>query len=100
MNPFRTLDPKPYIPTWPLRGLSLGVDYPLLHGKLAELRTTWTPKVCRIIALLAVVRGLRLLFDIVCGFRQPQGSKFSIMDPMPAQDLCYYWVAVKELQLP
>ena len=30
---------------------------------------TWTPKVCRIIAVLAVFKGLGLLFYILLGFR-------------------------------
>ena len=32
-------------------------------------RTTWTPKVCKIIAFVAVILGLGLLFYILLGFR-------------------------------
>ena len=32
-------------------------------------RDTWTPKVCRIMAFMAIIRGLGLLFHILLGFR-------------------------------
>ena len=48
-----------------------------LHGPLAGLiltvalglGTTWTPKVCRIMAFMAILMGLGLLFCILLGFR-------------------------------
>ena len=33
------------------------------------METTWTPKVCKIMALMAVIMGLGLLFYILLGFR-------------------------------
>ena len=30
---------------------------------------TWTPKVCKIMAFMAIIRGLGLLFYILLGFR-------------------------------
>ena len=33
------------------------------------LRVSWTPKVCKIMALKAILRGLGLLFYIPLGFR-------------------------------
>ena len=33
-----------------------------------NLGFTWTPKVCRIMAFMAVIRGLGLLFYILLGF--------------------------------
>ena len=32
-------------------------------------RTSWTPKVCKIMALMAIIIGLGLLFYILLGFR-------------------------------
>ena len=34
-----------------------------------EILTTWTPKVCKIMAFWAIIRGLGLLFYILLGFR-------------------------------
>ena len=34
-----------------------------------SFRITWTPKVCKKLAFMAIIRGLGLLFDIVLGFR-------------------------------
>ena len=31
--------------------------------------TTWTPKVCKIMAFMAIIRGLGSLFYILLGFR-------------------------------
>ena len=36
---------------------------------LVVLRSTWTPKVCKITAFMAVIMGLGLLFYILLGFR-------------------------------
>ena len=33
------------------------------------LSPTWTPKVCKIVAFMAVIMGLGLLFYILLGFR-------------------------------
>ena len=33
------------------------------------LRAIWTPKVCQIMAFMAIMRGLGLLFYILLGFR-------------------------------
>ena len=30
---------------------------------------TWTPKVCKVMAFMAIIRGLGLLFYILLGFR-------------------------------
>ena len=39
-----------------------------------DLRFTWTPKVCKIMAFMAIIMGLGLLFYILLGFRiQGQG---------------------------
>ena len=35
----------------------------------AHKNTTWTPKVCKIMALRVILRGLGLLFYILLGFR-------------------------------
>ena len=32
-------------------------------------RLTWTPKVCKIMAFMAIIRALGLLFYILLGFR-------------------------------
>ena len=42
-----------------------GKDYK--HRKLSPVISTWTPKVCRIMAFMAVIRGLGLLFYILFG---------------------------------
>ena len=34
-----------------------------------EVRHTWTPKVCKIMALMAFIMGLGLLFYILLGFK-------------------------------
>ena len=47
------------------RSLSKGHCF---FGAIAALVLTWTPKVCRITAFLAVFKGLRLLFYILLGF--------------------------------
>ena len=31
-------------------------------------KVTWTPKVCKVMALKAIIMGLGLLFDILLGF--------------------------------
>ena len=36
---------------------------------LDNIRITWTPKVCKIMAFMAVIMGLGLLFYILLGFR-------------------------------
>ena len=36
---------------------------------LQTLLTTWTPKVCKIMAFMAIIRGLGLLVYILLGFR-------------------------------
>ena len=33
------------------------------------MRTSWAPKVCKIMAFMAIIMGLRLLFYILLGFR-------------------------------
>ena len=38
----------------------------LLHQGLGF---TWTPNVCKIMALMAIIMGLGLLFHILLGFR-------------------------------
>ena len=48
-----------------------------LHASIADIcprlsagnLVTWTPKVCRIMAFMAIIRGLGLLFYILLGFR-------------------------------
>ena len=35
----------------------------------SQLRSTWTPKMCKIMAFMAVIMGLGLLFYILLGFR-------------------------------
>ena len=37
--------------------------------KCPALSPTWAPRVCRIIAFMAVIMGLGLLFHILTGFR-------------------------------
>ena len=39
---------------------------------------TWTPKVCKIMALVAVILGLGLLFYILLGFRHELRTEFSL----------------------
>ena len=39
----------------------------------AVLGCTWTPKVCKIMAFMAVIMGLGLLFYMLLGFRQGLG---------------------------
>ena len=39
------------------------------HGQVLLLSTTWTPKVCEIMAFMSIIRGLGLLFYILWGFR-------------------------------
>ena len=34
-----------------------------------DVAFTWTPKVCKIIAFMAIIMGLRLLFYVLLGFR-------------------------------
>ena len=52
-----------YIPTLPPNFRS-HVRY-----KPANLGGTWTPKVCKIMAFMAITMGLGLLFYILLGFR-------------------------------
>ena len=40
-----------------------------VQGLKGIVRSTWTPKVCKIMALMAVIMGLGLLFHILQGFR-------------------------------
>ena len=35
------------------------------------IMSTWTPKVCKIMAFMAIIMGLGLLFYILLGFRYP-----------------------------
>ena len=45
-------------------------------AQLSDMRSTWTPKVCKIMAFMAIFRCLGLLFYILWGFRYklpPQG---------------------------
>ena len=42
---------------------------PGCFAKPGEMTPTWTPKVCRIMAFMAIMRGLGLLFYILLGFR-------------------------------
>ena len=46
---------------------SLGVEGYGVQG--LGMITTWTPKVCKIMAFTAVIMGLGLLFCILLGFR-------------------------------
>ena len=39
------------------------------HPVIVTIRDTWTPKVCKIIAFMAIIMGLGLLFYILLGFR-------------------------------
>ena len=36
---------------------------------IKALRPTWAPKVCKIMALMAIIMGLGLLFYLLLGFR-------------------------------
>ena len=45
----------------------LGLDRRIFRVKGSGF--TWTPKVCKIMALMAVIMGLGLLFYILLGFR-------------------------------
>ena len=36
---------------------------------LLEFRVTWAPELCKMMAFMAIVRGLGLLFYILLGFR-------------------------------
>ena len=40
-----------------------------LNLRAWDLTTTWTPKVCKIMAFMATFKGLGLLFYIPLGFR-------------------------------
>ena len=40
-----------------------------------RLGSTWAPKVCKIMALMAIIRGLGLSFYILLGFRQGLGFR-------------------------
>ena len=40
-----------------------------LHDLSLLFNPTWTPKVCKIMAFMAVILGLGLLFYILLGFR-------------------------------
>ena len=37
--------------------------------RVSIMRTTWTPKVCKIMAFMAIIMGLGPLFYILLGFR-------------------------------
>ena len=41
----------------------------MFHLEGCFLSYTWTPKVCKIMALMAIIMGLGLLFYILWGFR-------------------------------
>ena len=45
-------------------------------GRASDFEYTWTPKVCKIMAFMAVIMGLGLLCYILLGFRQGLGFKF------------------------
>ena len=47
-------------------GLQRASSDPLLGNNLPA---TWTPKVCKIMAFMAIIMGLGLLFYILLGFR-------------------------------
>ena len=50
---------------------SIGITFVIgtLENGASTNLTTWTPKVCKIMAFIAVIMGLRLLFYILWGFR-------------------------------
>ena len=39
------------------------------ESRLDLLRLTWTPKVCKIMAFMAIIRGFGLLFYLLLGSR-------------------------------
>ena len=47
----------------PERGIALGLHVAFMW------RPTWAPKVCKIMAFMAIIMGLGLLFYILLGFR-------------------------------
>ena len=52
---------------WFVRGFALHAALPCPSEALDFLNPTWTPTVCRIMACMAILGGLGLLFYIVLG---------------------------------
>ena len=56
-----------------LAGTLLGPCIPLRGAQdevtKLSLPSTWTPKVCKMMAFMAIIRGLGLLFYMLVGFR-------------------------------
>ena len=52
-----------------MSGLNVCVFGVMVLGLCFYLGNAWTPKVCKIMAFLAIIRGLGLLFYIFVGFR-------------------------------
>ena len=54
--------------------------------------STWTPKVRKIMAFMAIIRGLRLLFYILLGFRYLlKGDSLGGPPPRIIFLLCHYY---------
>ena len=55
--------------SWALHVVSRGRSSTSSNTSHNEDSNTWTPKVCKIMAFMAVILGLGLLFYILLGFR-------------------------------